>query len=591
MPGVSTSSAAQQRLRRVRELEELEDRQDPEHRTEDGERPDRRHARAGGRRRRGEPELEHATQVARAEQREHGHDRGVHDEDRDRRLDEHLEPVAAADRDDPGEAAEEDVRRELERAAVHRAGDDRDDGHDDRRERRVEQDREDHPDRRGRQEVRQDRAAGGELERDRGAGDEQPDQHEHVVAVPEPRPEAPQPAEQDPDEQDAEDRPAAEASRGPGPARRSARAHRSSRCRRSVSRSPLRTRISRWRTWTITGGTASTARASSWAVSSALNEEFGTTSGLMSSAARSRSRLDRGRRPSAPRAGSSSPRRRCRAVRPARARRGRGPPRFADGRPVGRRERRERRRDASSERFGIGDLEQRRALLRRGGRPRRWCPTRETRLLEGDLLRLGDGDGVVGGEVVLRLDRRPAPAPARPSVCDALSKSSVFGRDDVARREVAGLVRSSGCCGRMSAPRTAVRMRIEDHGRDPEAGRVVAREPGDRVDALGQHRSVRPGVVRGEVRLGQGGRHHPAHDLAVGAAAGPRREPAHDLAEVPGGGRAGRGDTLVDERGDLRLGQGLGQVVAEDRRSRPPPWSRGPRGRRPGTPRPIPCGS
>ena len=42
-------------------------------------------------------------------------------------LDEQVQPVAAADGDDAGEAAEQDVRRELERGAVDRPGDDRQD--------------------------------------------------------------------------------------------------------------------------------------------------------------------------------------------------------------------------------------------------------------------------------------------------------------------------------------------------------------------------------------------------------------------------------------------------------------------------------
>ena len=97
-----------------------------------------------------------------AEQREDGHDEGVDDEHGDRRLDEDLQPVAAADRDDAGQAAEEDVRRELERAvaeraAVHRPADQGDDGDDDRRRGRIEQDREEHGDRRGREEERQRR--------------------------------------------------------------------------------------------------------------------------------------------------------------------------------------------------------------------------------------------------------------------------------------------------------------------------------------------------------------------------------------------------------------------------------------------------
>ena len=49
------------------------------------------------------------------------HDERVDDEDRERRLDEDLQPVAAADGDDAGQPAEERVGRELERGAVHGA--------------------------------------------------------------------------------------------------------------------------------------------------------------------------------------------------------------------------------------------------------------------------------------------------------------------------------------------------------------------------------------------------------------------------------------------------------------------------------------
>ena len=117
--------AAQQRLRRVGQLQQLEDGQDPEDRAEDRERPDRGHARAGRRGGRREPQLEDAAQVARRRVTRRPRRRG-----RSRRttasdgLDEDLQPVALADGDDAGHAAQEDVGRELERAAVHGAADD-----------------------------------------------------------------------------------------------------------------------------------------------------------------------------------------------------------------------------------------------------------------------------------------------------------------------------------------------------------------------------------------------------------------------------------------------------------------------------------
>ena len=57
----------------------------------------------------------------------------------------------------PAMPAQEDVRGELERQAVHGPADDRHERDDDGRERRVEQDREQHPDRGGREEELEDR--------------------------------------------------------------------------------------------------------------------------------------------------------------------------------------------------------------------------------------------------------------------------------------------------------------------------------------------------------------------------------------------------------------------------------------------------
>ena len=148
-------------------------------------------------------------------------------------LDEDLQPVAAPDRDDAGHPAEEDVGRELERGAVHGPADDRDEGDDERRERRVEQDREQHPDRGRRQEERQDRAAGRELERERRADHQQPDQDQDVVAVPERGPEPPDPGEQHPDDEHREQR-TSRRSRDVRASTARGRARRSSRCRASV---------------------------------------------------------------------------------------------------------------------------------------------------------------------------------------------------------------------------------------------------------------------------------------------------------------------------------------------------------------------
>ena len=200
---------AEEGLRRVPELEELEDRQDPEHRPEDGECPDRRDPGSCGRGGRGEPQLEYAAQVTGAEQREDAHDQRIRHEDRNGRLDEHLEAIAASDRDDPGHPAEKDVRGQFERV-VHRAADDRDDRDDHGRDRRVEQDREEHRDGCRRQEERERWPARCDLERQRRADDQQADEHEHVVPVPQARPEAPDPGQEHPDDEDREQEPARE---------------------------------------------------------------------------------------------------------------------------------------------------------------------------------------------------------------------------------------------------------------------------------------------------------------------------------------------------------------------------------------------
>ena len=138
--------------------------------------------------------------VARAEQREDRHDQRVDDEHGDRRLDEDLQPIALADGDDAGQPAEEDVGRELERRAVRRAPPTiATMAHDDRRDGGVEQDRQQH--RRWPRSAGSTAAqpAGGHLERERRADEQQADEHQHVVAVPERRPEPPDPGQQHPD--------------------------------------------------------------------------------------------------------------------------------------------------------------------------------------------------------------------------------------------------------------------------------------------------------------------------------------------------------------------------------------------------------
>ena len=87
-------------------------------RAEHGERAGSRNGRTGPGRGRGQPQLEHAPDVPLAEEREHRHDHRVDERHRDAGLDEHLHLVAAPDGHDPGHAAEEHVRRDLERRTV-----------------------------------------------------------------------------------------------------------------------------------------------------------------------------------------------------------------------------------------------------------------------------------------------------------------------------------------------------------------------------------------------------------------------------------------------------------------------------------------
>ena len=104
----------QERLGRVRELQQLEHGHDPEHGAQDRERADGRDRGAAGGHGRRADELEDALDVLVAEQREHHHDERLDDEHADARLDEHREPVAAADADDARDPAEQHVGRELE---------------------------------------------------------------------------------------------------------------------------------------------------------------------------------------------------------------------------------------------------------------------------------------------------------------------------------------------------------------------------------------------------------------------------------------------------------------------------------------------
>ena len=155
-------------------------------------------------------ELEQALGVVQPEQRERRDDEDVRDRDREARLDEDLEPVAATDRDDPGEAADEDVGRVLQLVARvgHRPAEDGDDDRDQRRDAGVEEDRQQHPGRGRRDDEREARAAGRRLQQDRRADDDQGDEQHRVRPVPQLAPEPPDPGEAEGDDEDREEEPA-----------------------------------------------------------------------------------------------------------------------------------------------------------------------------------------------------------------------------------------------------------------------------------------------------------------------------------------------------------------------------------------------
>ncbi len=219
-------------------------------------------------------------------------------------------------------------------------------------------------------------------------------------------------------------------------------------------------------------------------------------------------------------------------------------------------------------------LEQRQPILGREVRLERGVdpadPVLEERLLFGR-----DRDRLVGRVVVLERDGG-AGRLARLRGQDRALEIDGLRRDDVTWRELAGLDLE-----RLLRQQVGAEDRGHRHDEDPrgdaETRRVTSGEAGERRRSVGQHgsgvrgsgcRSVGPAVVDGEIRLREGLGDESADDLAVGAAAGARREPAHDLAQVAGIRGAGRGDRLVDERRDLGLVEGGGQVFGRGSRSR-----------------------
>jgi hypothetical protein len=113
-----------------------------------------------------------------------------------------------------------------------------------------------------------------------------------------------------------------------------------------------------------------------------------------------------------------------------------------------------------------------------------------------------------------------------------LARESSLAATDVARREVADR-RGERRLRQDLGPEDRGEDRDEDPGRDREPDGVIAREPRDRVGALGQHGSVigasrglvRAAVMGDEIGRREGLGDHPAHDLAVGPAATGRASP------------------------------------------------------------------
>ncbi len=155
--------------------------------------------------RRGAQQLQQPGDIAIAEQGERDHDQRAHDEHGRSGLDEHRQPVTAAHRDDPGDAAEQDVHRQLETRAVDGSGEDREQGHHHQRGAAVEQNRHQHAHGRERQRVGQPGATGGELDRDHRDQQQHRQQEQDVVAVPELASEPPRPGQQQPDDHHRQD--------------------------------------------------------------------------------------------------------------------------------------------------------------------------------------------------------------------------------------------------------------------------------------------------------------------------------------------------------------------------------------------------
>ena len=223
--------------------------------------------------------------------------------------------------------------------------------------------------------------------------------------------------------------------------------------------------------------------------------------------------------------------------------------------------------------------------------------TRSTRVVEGQLLLGGDGDGLVGREVVLVRDggagRLRAPPRSGPRSRRSSARGAAMSRG--ARSPSTRLERLLGqdVDAQDRGHRAPTRMAAAMTSRVASL-RVKRARAGARWVSIASPSgpSVRPAVVGDEVGLGERLGDEPADDLAVGPAAGPRREPAHDLAEVAGAAsrRSRRCPRRRGRRSPPRSGPGAG--TRRGCRSPPAPWSaRSWRPRLASTPRPTRAGS
>ena len=548
---------AEQLLGWVGQLQQLERREDSEHVAQHRERADRGHRGPTAGRRRGAPQLQDPGHVALAKEGKRGDHHGVHDRDGDPGLDERVETVASPNRHDAGERAEEDVRRHLDRARAQRTGDDRHDRAEHDRRACIEQQRHQDAGGGGRQEERQDRAAGRQLQAERREHQQQPDQGQHVGAVPELRPESPDPGQQQTDHQGREERPASQ----PDEIEPSVR---QAECRdllvhETVDRIALahdhlalaeRHRARRDKL----GGAIARLIRERLAVRRVGHEERPDKLSGEGALARLQATQNPSRQPVTD----------IGHVRIAQLVRldlvehaGRLGP---DHRPAVAGHGLERRPTVRAELWQDG-LEQGDPLLV-GDRRRERGVDRGDQLGKGQRLLTGNGRGLLRCEVVLRGDRCASRQACLVGQDCAVEGQRARGRD-VRPRNIADLG--------VHLARHDVHGEDAGHGQheqcrgDEQPAEVAAGEGRLTVGPLGEHRSVAAvRVVGDQVGPGQRLDDQLAGAFAVGTSAGAWGEPTHDLAQVAGGRGTGGRDGLVDQRGQLVVREGLWHELAED---------------------------